>query len=158
MRELAAVASLAYDPAEEARSMTADPNVPPPSPPPTPPSPPPTVGTTPDERTWATMAHASALIAMVLGGLMVLGPLIVYFAKKDTSPYVAHHAREALNFQILMLVVAAVLIVVGFVTCGAGWIALIVAGVMNIVLTIMGAMKANVGVMWTYPFSLRLVS
>lgn len=132
--------------------MTADPNVPPPPPPP------PGPGPTSDDRTWGTMAHASALIAMLVGGLMVLGPLVVWLVKKDQSPYVAHHGREALNFQITMLIVFAVLVAVGFATCGIGFIALPVAAVVNIVLTIIGAMKANEGVLWTYPFALRFVS
>jgi uncharacterized Tic20 family protein len=64
--------------------MTADSPVPPPPPPPdAPPTPP--VGPTPDEKTWATMAHASALIAMAVGGLMALGPLVVWLIKKNES-------------------------------------------------------------------------
>jgi uncharacterized Tic20 family protein len=42
-------------------------------------------GITPDERTWATMAHVSAIIAMfvTVGGFAVVGPLLVWLLKKN---------------------------------------------------------------------------
>ena len=128
--------------------MTTDATTPPPSP---------ATGPTPDERTWGTIAHASALIGILLGGLAVLGPLVVWLVKKNESAWVETHAREALNFQITMLIVFAVLVVLGFATCGIGFVILPVAGVVDIVLTIMAAMKANAGEAYKYPFALRLV-
>ena len=127
-----------------------------------PPSEPPPVssqgsGISPDERTWGTMAHVSSIIAMFVGGLAVLGPLLVWLLKKNESAYIAHHAREALNFQITMFIAAAisaVLICAG----GLGLLLLVVVGVANLVLSIIGALKANEGQRWTYPFSIRLVS
>ena len=117
-------------------------------------------GTAPsaDDRQWGMLAHISSLIAIAVGGLMVLGPLIVWLMKKDQSEFVAHHAREALNFQIMWLIVLAVLFVAGFVTCMVGWFVMPVAGVVNIVFTIIAAMKANAGERYRYPFSIRLVS
>jgi uncharacterized Tic20 family protein len=132
--------------------MSTQPTEPPPS------GPPPVSGVTPDERTWGTMAHVSSLIAMFVGGLMVLGPLIVWLVKKNESAYVAHHAREALNFQLSLLIVGAVLFVAGFFTCGIGWALLGVVWVCNVILSIIGAVRANEGQLWTYPFSIRLVT
>ncbi len=72
-------------------------------------------------RTWTALCHASALLGVFLhfpGHL--LGPLIVWLVKRDDSPEIDAHGKEALNFQISMLiynVVAAVfclnLIVIG---------------------------------------------
>ena len=72
-------------------------------------------------RTWAALCHASALLGVFLhfpGHL--LGPLIVWLVKRGDSPEIDAHGKEALNFQISMLIynlVAAVfcLILVGFV-------------------------------------------
>ena len=141
--------------------MTAETPVPPP-PPPTDVPPPPAPGSpaepTPDERTWATMAHASALIAMVVGGLMILGPLVVWLIKKNESAYVDYHGKEALNFQITMFGVDICAVVVGIATCGIGLIVLLPLVVLaNIILTILAAMAANRGEMYRYPFTLRLV-
>jgi uncharacterized Tic20 family protein len=117
---------------------------------------------TPDERTWGTMAHVSSLIAMFLGGLSALGPLIVWLMKKNESAFVAHHGREALNFQLTMLVLYGVLAVATFATCGLGWIVfwpiLGIASLANVVLSIIGAVRANDSQLWKYPLSLRLVN
>lgn len=133
--------------------MSTQPNEPPPF------EPTPATGLTPDERLWATLAHLAAFIGLLTtaGALAVLGPLVVWLLKKDESSYVAHHAREALNFQITMLIAAAVLFVAGYFTCGISWALFVPVGVANVVLSIVGAVKANEGQRWTYPFSLRLV-
>ena len=41
-----------------------------------------------DDRTWGMLAHLSSLIAMALGGMTFLGPLIVWLVKKDQSAFV----------------------------------------------------------------------
>lgn len=136
--------------------MSTQPNEPPPS------EPPPVssqgTGITADERTWGTMAHVSSIIGMFVGGMAVLGPLIVWLVKKNESAYVAHHGREALNFQITMLIVSVILIVAGWFTCGIAWALLGVVWLANVILSIIGAVKANEGQRWTYPFSIRLVT
>src|SRR5438309_4743365 len=63
---------------------------------------------TPEERSWGLIAHLSALIASLLGGLTFLGPLVVWLIKKDLSPFVADQAKEALNFQIAVFIVSAI--------------------------------------------------
>ena len=68
---------------------------------------------TSDDRTLALVGHLLALVA----GL--LGPLVVYLVKKDESPFVREHAAAQLNVQIVLAVgwvVAAVLalVLVGF--------------------------------------------
>ena len=135
--------------------MTTQPNDPAPSGGPPPMS---SIPITPDDRTWATMAHVASIIAMFVGGLSVLGPLIVWLVKKNESEYIAHHGREALNFQITMLIAFAILFVAGFVTCGITWAMCALLGIANIILSIIGAIRANDGQLWTYPFSIRLVS
>ena len=56
-----------------------------------------------DERTWATAAHWSALVAAFLA-LAFLGPLLVLLAKGNDSPWVRRNAVESLNFQLSMLI------------------------------------------------------
>jgi len=81
-----------------------------------------------DERTWAALAHACALLnfATGLGGL--IGAAVIWFAKKDESDWIAFHGLQSLAFQAAQLVVA--LVVVGgtwilgfafsFLTLGVG--------------------------------------
>jgi len=108
---------------------------------------------TPDERTWGMLAHVSTLIAIWLGGMSFLGPLVVWLIKKDQSPFVADQAKEALNFQIAVLIVS---LICG-ITC-IGLLLLPVIVVANIVFSIIGAMEANKGVYYRYPYTLRLIN
>ena len=56
---------------------------------------------TQDEKTWAALAHASILLALVSGG--PLGPIaafIIWLVKKDESAYVADQAIQSLVYQV----------------------------------------------------------
>jgi uncharacterized protein len=115
-------------------------------------------GTAPseNERTWGMLAHLSALAGLVLPLIgIVLGPLLVWLARRDESEFVAAHAKEALNFNISVLIVALacmllMLVFIGFLLGTALFIAWLV-------MTLVAAIKASEGHLYRYPFSLRLV-
>jgi uncharacterized Tic20 family protein len=95
-----------------------------------------------------TLTH----LGFVLGGIIT--PMAVFLVEKH-HPYVRHHAAEALNFQITVLLVAVLsiplmLIYVGFVT-------LLAAALGNVVLGITGALQARRGRWWRYPVNVRIV-
>ena len=120
-----------------------------------------------EERTWAMMAHLSAL----LGGLLTasfgrgwgcfVGPLVIWLVKKDTMPFVNDQAKEALNFNITVALATLVLLILSIITFGIGLIIAsplwVIIGIAWLVLTIVAAMKANEGVSYRYPFALRLI-
>jgi uncharacterized protein len=106
---------------------------------------------TQDERTWGLLAHLSSLIAWLIG-LPFIGPLIVWVIKKDESPFVGDQAKEALNFQIAVLIAS----LICTITC-VGLIILPVIVVGDIVFTVMAAMEANKGVYYRYPYTIRLI-
>ncbi len=119
---------------------------------------PPTAGApqfapTPEERSWGMLAHISSVIAILLGGMSFVGPLIVWLVKRDQSPFVADQSKEALNFQIAVLLASLI--------CGVTCILLVLIPVIligNIVFSIIGAMEANKGVCYRYPYTIRLIS
>ena len=122
------------------------------------PNSPATLGSTPTEkeRTWGMLAHLSALAGLVLPLIgIVLGPLAVWLTRRDESEFVAAHAKEALNFNITVLVgaLACLLLMLVFVGILLGtalfvfWLAM----------TLIAAIKASEGQTYHYPFSLRLV-
>lgn len=93
-----------------------------------------------------------------LGGTLfsIIPSLIVWLLKKDDSAYIAEQAREALNFQITVLIAQAissvlVVILIGFALMGVVWI-------VNIVLCILAAVAASKGEHYRYPFALRLIN
>jgi uncharacterized Tic20 family protein len=93
-----------------------------------------------------------------LGGILFsfVPSLIVWLLKKDDSEYIAAQAKEALNFQITLLLaqfVAYVLIfiLVGFLLLGLIWI-------FNIVFCIIAAISSSKGESYRYPLTLRLIN
>jgi hypothetical protein len=93
-----------------------------------------------------------------LGGILFsfIPSLIVWLLKKDDSEYIATQAKEALNFQITLLLaqfVAYVLIfiLVGFLLLGLIW-------VFNVVFCIIAAISSSKGEYYRYPLTLRLIN
>ena len=117
-----------------------------------------TPGTAPteNERTWGMLAHLSALAGLVVPLIgIALGPLVVWLAKRDESEFVAAHAKEALNFNISVLLGAIVCMLLMLVFIGVLLgTALFIAW---LVMTLVAAIKASEGQAYRYPFSLRLV-
>ena len=105
-----------------------------------------------DSRTLAMLAH-------LLGALTgFLGPLIIWLVKKDTDPFVDDQGKEALNFQLTILIIAFGCIGLAIVSCGFLFFLPIVPAVLDWVFSIMAAMEANKGVAYRYPFVLRMIN
>ncbi len=84
-----------------------------------------------------------------------LGPLIIWLIKKDEDPFVDDQGKEALNFQITVMIAMAIS---GALICIIiGPFLMMAVAVCNIVFCIIGALKANEGVAYRYPFTLRLI-
>ena len=99
-----------------------------------------------------------AMLSHLLGGLIgFLVPLIIWLIKKDTMPFVDDQAKEALNFQITMLIAYVACGILAAVTCGFGAFLFLPLWAADVVLGIMGGMKANEGIAYRYPFAIRLV-
>jgi uncharacterized protein len=108
------------------------------------------------ERNWAVAAHVSGFIAAFFFGIgAVLAPLIIWVIKKDELPFVADQAREALNFQITVLLAGFVCWLLVFVLIGIPM--LFALGVFDLVCCILAAIKASEGVAYRYPITLRLI-
>jgi len=108
-----------------------------------------------DERLWGMIAHLSALAGFIIPFGNIAGPLIVWMIKKDAMPFVDDQGKESLNFQItvtIAAIIAAVLIVflIGFLLLPA-------VGLAALVFTVIAGIKANEGVAYRYPFTLRLI-
>jgi len=111
-------------------------------------------------------AHLSALAGGLLTGAVggwgcIIGPLVIWLVKKDTMPFVADQAKEALNFNITVGAIFLVLWILTFVTLGIGIIItgplMLIVGVAALVLIIMASIRANEGKAYRYPMTIRLV-
>lgn len=91
-------------------------------------------------------------------------PLAIYFAKRRQSPFVRHHASEAANFQLTLLIpylfAWVVFIGLGIFFPEMSWIGSIVIGLVwtvAIIFGLLGAVNANRGEWYRYPVSIRLL-
>lgn len=111
---------------------------------------------TQDERTWGMLAHLSAFAGLLLPPIgIVIGPLVVWLVKRDESAFVADQGKEALNFNISVLIAGAVCGLLVWILIG---ILLAVAlFVFWLAMTLIAGIKASEGVRYRYPFALRLV-
>jgi len=109
-----------------------------------------------EERTMGMVAHLAALAGFTgIPGASILGPLIVWLIKKDTMPFVDHEGKEAVNFQITVLI--AMLASSPLICVGVGLIVLPAIAIAALVFTIIAALKANEGEHYRYPLTIRLI-
>ena len=105
-----------------------------------------TTGSAEDERGMATLAQVLAIFTGFLG------PLVIWFMARPDQPFVKHHAAEALNFQITVSIAA----IVCAITILLLPVVFLIA-IATLVFMIIGAIKANEGVAYRFPFTLRLI-
>lgn len=108
-----------------------------------------------DARLFGMLCHLIALIGFV--GIPVgniLGPLVIWLIKKDADPFIDDQGKESLNFQITMTIAA---IVLGLVTICVFAVAGIAVVIFDIVMVIIASLKANEGITYRYPLTLRLI-
>jgi uncharacterized Tic20 family protein len=102
-----------------------------------------------DDKNIALLTH--------LGGIFFsfIPALIVWLLKKDESPFLADQAKEALNFQITVIIGYAVGFVLMLILVGILVVWAVAVG--NLVLCIVAGVKASSGEQYRYPFALRLL-
>ena len=113
--------------------------------------------TSSDVRLWCVLAHATALVGFLVPVAgHIVGPLIIWLAKRQDSAEIDAHGKESLNFQLSMLiydVVAGILCVILI-----GIPILILLWVANTVLVIVASLKASEGKLYRYPFTIRFLN
>jgi uncharacterized Tic20 family protein len=110
---------------------------------------------TQEERTWGMLAHLSAFAFFICPFGNVIGPLIVWLVKRDESVFVADQGKEALNFNISMLLAG--MVCAALVLLFIGILLGVALFIFWLTMTIIAGIKASEGVTYRYPFTLRLV-
>ena len=109
-----------------------------------------------EARQWAMICHLVALVGLLGNGIgFLLGPLVVWLIKRQDDPFIDEQGKEAVNFQITMLIAAVVSVPLVLVLVGV--VLLIIVGILAIVFPIIAALKANEGAHYRYPLSIRFI-
>ncbi len=110
-----------------------------------------------DEKNMAMVGHLSAFAGFLIPYVgNIVGPLIMWQIKKDTMPFAAEQAKEALNFNITISIAAGIATALLFVIIGIFLLPII--GIAWIVFTVIAGISASKGENYRYPFTLRLVT
>lgn len=104
-----------------------------------------------EAKMWAMFCHLAALI------FHILGPIIVWLIKKDESSFVDAHGKEAVNFQLTMLIWMMVAFGLTLATCGLLFPLPMIVGIADLVMCIIAGLAANRGEMYRYPMTIRFI-
>lgn len=102
-----------------------------------------------EERLLAAAIYAISFFTVFIG------PLVIWLVKKNESSYIDYHGREYLNFLISYAVYGIIsgilmIVLIGFILAP-------VVGVLGVVFTIVGGIKAYEGQEYRIPFIFRIL-
>jgi uncharacterized protein len=102
------------------------------------------------ERTYALFNHLIGMMSIfdVIGLMSIIGTLIMWQIRKSDSPFLDDHGREAMNFQLSLVLFA----IVSF------GILIPILYILRIIGCVKGAMAANKGEFYRYPCCIRFIS
>ena len=112
---------------------------------------------TKDMCTWAMICHLAGLAWAVIPGIGgVIASLIIWQMKKDLHPFVNQSGKEAINFQISMLIYGAIALLLCFI--GIGVFLLPIVAIVDLILAIIAGIKAADGKAYRYPLTIRFIT
>jgi len=113
------------------------------------------------ERKWAMFCHLSGLAGLspLLPGIgSAVAPLIIWQLKADEFPFVAEQGRRAVNFQLSMLLYLTIGTIICLVSLVGAFLVPVVFcafGLVDAILVLNAAVKANRGRHYRYPLTIR---
>lgn len=112
----------------------------------------------PQETPHAETSHEARNMAMLchlLGLLGFLAPLVIWLSEREKHKFVDEHGREAMNYQVSLMIYYLACAVLTFVAIGIFLLwALTIA---HIVLVIVASARAAGGRPWRYPIAIRFL-
>ena len=104
-----------------------------------------------DERLWATLIH--------IGGIVIgfIAPLVGYLVLKDRSIFVEQNAKNALNFQITLVIAYIAAYILTIISLGLLFFLPLAVWVLSIIFSIIAAVAANRGEVYKYPLTINFI-
>ncbi len=113
-------------------------------------------------RKWAALCHLSAFSGLLLPLGNIWVPLTIWLIKRDEHFYINEQGRESFNFQLTMTIFWAlasmVIWLLQFLWIGhlLVWVPIVIF-ISQILLSIVGAIRAWDGEKFNYPFSFPFI-
>lgn len=108
-------------------------------------------------RQWGMFIHLSILAGylMPLAGFIV--PVVMWQMKKYEHPLIDAHGKNVTNWllSVLIYAIAGWLLILTLIGALIGIPLLWALGILNLIFALVGALKANNGEVWSYPFTIR---
>lgn len=104
-------------------------------------------------RLWATLLHISLLAGLIIPFAGLVVPVVIYLVKKDDVPGLEPHWHVVLNWLLSAVIYAVICVILMLVLIG--FFLIWALGLLALIFPIIGAIKANDGVVWQYPLSIR---
>jgi uncharacterized Tic20 family protein len=123
----------------------------------TPPPTPAAGGGNMEARQMAMFLHLSQLAGVVVPGLGLAAPIVIWQMKKEQFPELDTHGKMVTNWIISLLIYFVVASILSVVTCGFGALLFIPIAIVAIVYPIIGGLKARDGVLWKYPLTITFI-
>ena len=119
-----------------------------------------------DERSFSLLGHLTVIGHVIVPFLAIIAPIVMYNTKKSSSPFAADPLREAINFQLTLILYSVVLPIVvaifGVLTLGIGLLLLIPVAFLPHILGLVGVIQASIaanrGEFYRYPMTIRFLS
>lgn len=97
-----------------------------------------------------------AVLCHLLGIPGFLGPLIVWLVTREKDPFIDQHGKEAINYQISMIIYFSIAYFLCFVLIGLVLLPALV--VVHLIFIIMASVKASNGQPYKYPIAIRFIN
>ncbi|MDR1756676.1 MAG: DUF4870 domain-containing protein [Culturomica sp.] len=112
-----------------------------------------TTGATEEDKQYAMFLHLSQFAGLIIPIMGWVLPLVLWLVKKDTSAYIDQNGKVVMNWILSSLIYAFVGGILVLLLIGIPL--LIALSICSLVFTILGALRARDGIIWSYPLSIR---
>jgi uncharacterized Tic20 family protein len=108
-----------------------------------------------DDKQWGMLAHLGTFLGAIVPFGNIIAPLVMMSMYQEKSEFVVKHAKEALNFQLSLLIYYTIAGISVFFLIGFLLLPLIF--VFAIIYTVVAGLKAQEGEDYQYPFTIRFI-
>ena len=106
-------------------------------------------------NTYCMAIHLSQLTSIIIPGLGLILPIVMWAANKDKHEAIDIHGTVTINWLISLFIYSLICGILVFIFIGI--IGLGILALLNLIFAIVAAIKANDGHVWVYPLSIKFL-